>query len=94
MEETGDHTSDHWGGEGFHDLGALAVAPHDGKEAGDDGADGHDFRAQAEAGSVFDGLGEVLGVCIKGQTRVSRGDSKHTCVIPDSKAAISGSLVT
>src|SRR5437899_9443999 len=60
VDEAAKHPADDRGGERLHDFGTCAGAPHDRKKAGDDGGDGHDFRAQAEACAIFDGLNEIV----------------------------------
>ena len=59
VDKAGDHAADDGSGERLHDFGALAAAPHDGHERGDDGADGHDLGTQAQAGAILDGLDKV-----------------------------------
>jgi len=62
VDEAGNHSADHRCGEGFHDFGALAMAPHDRKETRDDGGDGHDFGTEPKARAVFYGLNEIIVV--------------------------------
>ncbi len=59
MDEAAEHSADHGRGQGFHHFGAGARAPRDRQEAGHNGRDGHDFRAEAQAGAVFDGVDQV-----------------------------------
>ena len=56
MDETGEHSSEDRGGNGLHDIGACASAPHDWKQAENDGGHGHDFRAQPLSGPFFYGF--------------------------------------
>ena len=59
MEQAAQHSADDGGGEGLHHFRAGARAPHDRQEAGDDGGDGHHFRAQAQARAFLDGDDEI-----------------------------------
>src|SRR6516164_2566872 len=61
----GNDTANHRSGDAFHDIGAALVGwgPHDGEQAEEDGANGHDFGANALDGAFNDsGLEVVHGV--------------------------------
>jgi len=58
-ERRGDNAADHRRGDAFHDVGSGAVAPEDGRKAGDNHARGHGLGADALDRAVIDGVTQV-----------------------------------
>ena len=55
----GNHSAHHRCGDALHHIGARSVAEHNGHQAGQDDADGHDLGSDPLHGPEHDGLFEV-----------------------------------
>src|SRR6185437_1789252 len=54
------HPAHHWHGDPFHDFGAGARGPEDGKQARHDGPDRHHFGPNALGSALHDGSMQVV----------------------------------
>src|SRR5439155_1784517 len=58
----GYHPADHGRGDAFHYVGASAVTPENGQQAGDDDGGSHGFGADAPDRAVIDGVAQISRV--------------------------------